>query len=247
VADVEAVLPHLTAHLAGAVRLQLVTGARPGEALAVRLADIDRAGPVWVYRPRQHKTRHRGKERLIPIGPRGQAVLRELIRIRCPLCGSEGRPPRLGSYNGVTCGPCADRMEEAGASGPWQRVEAQPADAYLFSPAEAMAERAADRRALRKSRVQPSQLCRKVPAPGRKPGEVYGVQAYGKAIARACKAAGVPHFHPHRLRHARATEIRRLFGVEAAKTVLGHSQLSVTEVYAERDLALAVRVANEIG
>jgi hypothetical protein len=56
-------------------------------------------------------------------------VLREFIRIRCPLCGVEARSPRIGSRDGCLCGPCSDRMDEAGLCGPWQRVEAQPPDA----------------------------------------------------------------------------------------------------------------------
>jgi hypothetical protein len=49
------------------------------------------------------------------------------------------------------------------------------------------------------------------------------------------------------LRHSLGTEVRRKFGLEAAQVMLGHSQANVTEIYAERDLALAVRVAAEIG
>ena len=63
----------------------------------------------------------------------------------------------------------------------------------------------------------------------------------------ACKAAAVPHWHPHQLRHSHATEVRRQFGLEAAQVALGHAQAAVTEIYAERDLALAVRVAAAIG
>ena len=50
-----------------------------------------------------------------------------------------------------------------------------------------------------------------------------------------------------RLRHTHATEVRRRFGLEAAQVSLGHAQAQVTEVYAERDLALAAKVARQIG
>src|SRR5204863_215918 len=46
--EVEKTLPHLTSHLRGAVRFQRFTGARPGEALALNLAEIDRSGTVWL-------------------------------------------------------------------------------------------------------------------------------------------------------------------------------------------------------
>jgi site-specific recombinase XerC len=52
---------------------------------------------------------------------------------------------------------------------------------------------------------------------------------------------------PNQLRHAAATAIRRKFGLEAAQVILGHSELSTTQVYAERDLTRAAAVIKEIG
>ncbi len=74
-AVVEATLPHLSAIMAAMVKLQLLTGMRPGEARKVRPCDVDRSGDVWKYRPRKHKTEHWGKTRVIFIGPRAQEVL----------------------------------------------------------------------------------------------------------------------------------------------------------------------------
>ena len=54
-------------------------------------------------------------------------------------------------------------------------------------------------------------------------------------------------WHPHRLRHTKATEIRRLFDVEAAQVILGHSKPDTTIIYAERDVARARQVMGEIG
>ena len=244
---VEKTLPKLNAQLRGVVRFLLWTGARPGEACAVRLADLDRSNPVWVYRPPQHKGSHHGKARAIAVGPRAQEVLCEFVRIRCPLCGVEGRPPRIGSRDGALCGPCADRMDEQAAVGPWPRVECQDADAYLFSPLVARAERDEDRRALRKSKVQPSQQNRKKANPKRRPGACFDRVGYAAAVYSACKKAGVSPWHAHQLRHTHATEVRKRFGLEAAQVALGHASADVTQVYAERDLALAVKVAKEIG
>ena len=78
--DVEHVLPHLSPTLRAVVELMWHTGARPSEALQVRLADIDRTGPVWLFRPASHKTEHLGRERLIPLGPRAQAVLLPFLK-----------------------------------------------------------------------------------------------------------------------------------------------------------------------
>ena len=55
------------------------------------------------------------------------------------------------------------------------------------------------------------------------------------------------YWSPNQLRHSRATVIRERFGLEAARTVLGHSSVSTTEVYAERDFATAANIMAEIG
>ena len=57
----------------------------------------------------------------------------------------------------------------------------------------------------------------------------------------------MPHWHPNQLRHSKATEVRAAYGLEGAQVVLGHARANVTEVYAERNLALAARVAYETG
>jgi integrase len=118
----------------------------------------------------------------------------------------------------------------------------------LFQPREAEALRDAERSAARKSKRTPSQLARKAKKnPRRRPGVCYTVLSYGKAIDRAAEKAGVPAWNPNQLRHSHGTEVRRQFGLEAAQVALGHSQANVTEVYAERDLGLAERIAAEIG
>jgi integrase len=203
VAHVEAVLPYVLPPVAAMIRLQLLTGARPGELCIMRGCDLDVSGPVWLYRPASHKTKHRGKKRLIPLGPQGQAVVKEFLK--------------------------------------------SDTSAYLFSPRAAVEVLRELRRKERKSKVQPSQRCRKKRRPKRVPGERYDTMTYDRAVARACVKAGVPHWHPHQLRHTHATEVRRRYGLEAAQVALGHSQATVTEIYAERDLGLALKVAAEIG
>ena len=49
--QIDAVLGVVGRHVAGLIRLQLLTAARPGELLGLRRADIDTSGPVWVFRP----------------------------------------------------------------------------------------------------------------------------------------------------------------------------------------------------
>ena len=55
------------------------------------------------------------------------------------------------------------------------------------------------------------------------------------------------YWHPHQLRHNFATLARRERGLEGAQVCLGHSKADVTQIYAERDMALAKEVVLKIG
>jgi integrase len=99
----------------------------------------------------------------------------------------------------------------------------------------------------RKSKVTPCQVSRKKQNPKVVPGAEYNPEALHHAVERAARKAGVTPWHPNRLRHLRATEVRRLFGLEGAQVVLGHAKADVTQVYAERNDALAATVARQIG
>jgi integrase len=127
---------------------------------------------------------------------------------------------------------------------PWLRLNVEE---YLFQPWEAVTALRTDQRSRRKTRVQPSQQNRKKKNPKRKPGGRYTVRSYAVAIGRACLKAGVPHFHPHQIRHTKATEIRREAGLDAARAVLGHRSPVITEVYAEIDVGKAAEVMAKLG
>ena len=217
---VEATLPFLSPQVAAMVQLQRITGMRPAEVTIMRPGDIDRSGDLWVYRPQKHKTSYLGVTKEVPLGPRG----RDLIR------------------------PFLDR----------------PDDAYLFSPIEAEAwrneRRVAQRNPNRKTKIYPSELTarvkrqkmaktRKSKRPKR---DHFDTASYRRAIKYGITKAKrneieIPSWHPHQLRHTRATEVRRQFGVEGAQVALGHSRADVTEIYAERNFDLAARIAREIG
>lgn len=128
-------------------------------------------------------------------------------------------------------------------------IDNRPAEARCFSPAEAESERLAARHANRQTPLS----CGNRPGtnrssrPKRPPGDEYSVASYRRAIERGCKAARVPVWSPNRLRHSRATDLRRQYGIEAAQTVLGHAELAVTQVYAERDFAAARKIMAEVG
>jgi integrase len=80
VGHVEATVPFLPTPVAALARLQLLTACRAGEAAVMRGADLDRSGPVWLYRPRRHKNRYRGLDRVIYLGPKAQEVVRPFLK-----------------------------------------------------------------------------------------------------------------------------------------------------------------------
>ncbi len=71
----EKTLPHLPPTVADMVRVQRLAGLRPQDIRNMRACDIDRTGGVWKFKPFTHKTEHHGKQRILPIGPRVQAIL----------------------------------------------------------------------------------------------------------------------------------------------------------------------------
>lgn len=203
-ATVDATLPHLNRHVRALVEVQRLTGMRPGEVTRLKLSEIDTAGDVWFYRPKKHKTAHKGKSRVIAIGKRAQAI--------------------------ITAFRTKDDTE------------------YLFSPRKAVAEHNAARRAARKTKPSPGEVrLRAAEKKHRVYKDHYTTHRYDVAVARAAEKAGVPHWAPNQLRHSFATRVRKEHGLEAVQVSLGHSRADVTQVYAERNEALAAAVAAKIG
>ncbi len=86
-AIIDQTIEYLPEVVADMVRLQRLTGARPGEICTIRPCDIDRTGEVWVYVPSSHKTEHHQKGRVVMIGPRGQCLLKPyLLRSSSEYC-----------------------------------------------------------------------------------------------------------------------------------------------------------------
>ncbi len=83
-------------------------------------------------------------------------------------------------------------------------------------------------------------------------GDRYTTQSYANGIRYAIKAAKkagveVEDFHPHQLRHTAATKVRREMGYECAGATLGHTNMSATQIYAERNQGLADEAAKRLG
>lgn len=136
--------------------------------------------------------------------------------------------------------------------------------AFMFSAKEAEQwrneQRAVERNPHRKTKIFPCELKarerrkqqakrRQVKRPKR---DRFDVASDRRAITYGIEKAeraglAVPHWHPHQLRHTFATETHRMYGVEAAQVALGHARADVTQVYAERNLELAMKLAREVG
>jgi len=217
---IDALLPYLPAQVAGMVNLQRLTGMRPGEVVIIRLSDIDTSQDVWIYEVPRHKNDWRGHERIVAIGPQGQEVLQ----------------------------PFLDRQE----------------DEFLFSPREAFEWRLARReicfKKQRKTPVYPSELRARESAKKtrrnrrrrRSTGDHYDSRSYWRALDYAFKKAAaegneLARWFPNQLRHSRATELRKKYGVEGSRVSLGHAKVESTQIYAEKDVALAIQIALETG
>ncbi len=231
---VDKTMEQLRPTVAAMVHLHRLTGMRPQEVVGMRAIDIDMSDPsCWLYRPGRHKTEHHARDRIIFLGPKAQAVLRPFLNLMI--------------------------------------------SGFLFSPRRSEAARNAAKRTQRKTPLWPSHQARQAQernaSPKRPPRECYNVASYRRAIARACDLA-FPHptlsvipekeltdpqreelkvwrschrWHPNQLRHTTGTEIRRRFGLEAAQACLGHAELGVTQIYAEKNLEAARQVMREIG
>lgn len=111
-------------------------------------------------------------------------------------------------------------------------LERHRGDDVPFSPVRAMSEFVEARRG---ARVTPFYGKRKnAPEPHipRNLGECWNTNAYAHTIRAACVRAGIVPWGSNRLRHTFGTEVRRAFGLEAARAVLGHTDGGcITDVY----------------
>ena len=123
------------------------------------------------------------------------------------------------------------------------------AESYCFSPTESV-ERARSK-AQTKQKTPKSYTTKRgsnlVNSPHSPDSSCYKVASYRLAVRRACNKLEIDTWTPNQLRHTAATQIRKEFGVEAAQVICGHETADVTQVYAERDLELAFKVAEAVG
>ena len=234
---VNATLPFLLPPVRAMVQLQRLTGMRPGEVCQMRACDLDTSESVWLYQPESHKTQHRGKQRIIPLGPKAQTIVkpflnRELnaflfspkdaVKERCTLLRkrrkSKVQPSQQSRKKKKPKRAPRERYQTEG----YCRAIARACD-RAFPPPKSLAQRDEETKQAWLARLTPQET---------------------ESLKRWQKEH---RWHPNQLRHTYATELRKDFGLEAAQVALGHATADVTQVYAERDLSLAIQVARQIG
>ena len=236
---VQATLPHLTQVVADMVRFQRITGCRPQDVCNLRPCDVDMSGEVWLYRPATHKTEHHGRERIIPIGPKGQDILRPYLlrekETHCfsPVDSEKNRREELHASRStrLSCGnrPGTNRKRKP------KRTAGEQYTAHSY--------RRAIHRACDIAFPAREPLCRRDDE-----SQVQWLDRLtDKQRAELDQWQSDHRWSPNRLRHSAATEIRKRFGLEGAQVILGHASADVTQVYAERDLQKAVEIMREVG
>jgi integrase len=245
--DVEIVLktlPHLPQVTADMVRFQLLTGARPGEVCTLTPGNVDSSKDVWEFFVDGHKTEHHGHSRTIYIGPEAQKILQPyLARSAEQVCFSmaESLEQRRRMKAAVRRTPlsCGNRRGKRSMS---DRKGCKPRRQPLFEFTE-------------KSYYRAIQYAcdAAFPAPpplGQLPEETNAARLRRLTTEQQGQLKSWQREHrwfPNQLRHTRATDIRKIFGLEAARVVLGHAAANVTQIYAERDAEKAREVARAIG
>jgi integrase len=210
---------------------------RPGEVCAMRACDLDTAGPVWLYRPECHKMAYRGKPRVITLGPRAQAI----VRAHLPLDTQSALfSPRRAIYERLAVMRAArkTKVQPSQQNRRKRKPAKAPGDCYTT---QSYGKAIADACLLA---FPPGGDLARLPGEGRKK---WWARLTTEQRAELRRWRKEHRWAPNQLRHTHATEVRRRFGLEAAQVALGHSQAAVTQIYAERDLGLAVKVAAEIG
>ncbi|MBN1125967.1 MAG: tyrosine-type recombinase/integrase, partial [Sedimentisphaerales bacterium] len=236
---IDAVKPYVTRQVWAMVQLQLLTAARPGEITKMRPCDIDTSGKIWFYCPAKHKTAHHGHDRKIYIGPRAQLILRPfLLRPADAFCFSPAEaeaerrvvlhdnrktPLKYGNVPGSNC-----KQEPI-------RTKGDVYDRTAFSRAIS--------RAIKAAFPPQEPLCQR-------PDETkvqWRKRLTEKEKAELKAMYKQYHWHPHQLRHNAATFLRKDFGLETARIILGHRSSAITEVYAEMDQQKALEAIVRVG
>jgi integrase len=242
---VDATLPFLHPVPRAMVELQRLTGMRPGEICRIRGIDLEASAPVWIYRPGSdlgpegnHKTAHHGHERAVLLGPRAQGVLKPWLKTDLTVyvfSPKEAEALRNAVRRQNRKSPMTPSQAARKAR---QKPKRVGGERYLVSAYRLAIYRACDR-----AFPPPPPLAKRADETWKEWRA--RLTATDRAELRRWRRSH--RWHPHQLRHNAATTLRKEYGIEVARIILGHATLSATQVYAERDLERACAIVREIG
>jgi integrase len=263
---VEATLSHLPPAVRALVLFERWTGCRPDEACRLRPMDVftdsqDAPSPIdlppgatprpdcWVYVPGSdrgaqgdHKTAHHGHSRLVLIGPQAQEYLRPF------LSGS----PDAYCFSPIASERLRAQARRAGRKSPLtpsqqaRRAKAgrkrAPRDRY-----DATSYRNAVWRACDRAHPLPEHLAPRMLEGGRRESlSAWRARLTTEERAEVRAWRKRHRWHPNQLRHLRATELRP-HGLDLTSTILGHSKVETSLVYAEKNLRAAIDATARLG
>ncbi|MFV0442829.1 MAG: tyrosine-type recombinase/integrase [Planctomycetaceae bacterium] len=240
-ASVNAVLRHVSPQVRDLIRLQVLAGCRPGEIITLRPCDLNRNGDVWEYVPQSHKTEHHGQQRRIYFGPKAQMILSPYL---------DNRPAESACFS-----PAEAEAERRAEQRRQRKTPVQPSQRHRRKKRpQRRPQDAYDVASYRRAIQRGCEIVFGMPA------ELQNIDAAVKELkgkARKDRKAELQQqaaawrkehvWSPNQLRHTRATDLRRRYGIEAAKSVLGHANLPTTEIYAEQDFEKARAIMAEVG
>jgi integrase len=250
---IDAALPCMPAVVQAMVSFQRLTACRPDEVCRLRPLDVEKDNAsCWVFRPGsdegphgRHKNAHHKHERLILIGPRAQEVLQPYLEIEpedfcfSPARGEAARAAERRERRRTPLYP--SHLKRLLANRKPNRRRA-PGNRYDTASYRRAIERACD-----KAFPLPDHLAQRLRDNGKKESRTawWARLTEGERLeVRAWRRAH--RWRPNQLRHVRATELRR-HGLDVAKTILGHSKVETTQLYAEKDLIAAMELISRIG
>jgi integrase len=209
---VNAVCPFVSRQIWGMIQVQLAAAMRPGEVTQMRGCDLNMTEDVWTYTPRTHKTSHKGKVRIVHLGKRAQAVIREFLK---PDLQAHLFDPREARAEFVAAKYRAgSKVARRGRRFPKEHFSVEAYETAI-------------RRGCEHAFGMPDHL--------RKIDKKLSAEKREELKRQAAEWRKQWCWHPHQLRHSAATMLRKEFGIELARLALGHSTLAMTEVYAQPD------------
>ncbi len=243
-----AVRPHVSRQVWALIQLQLLTGARAGELVVLRGIDFHTQESIWTVEPQEHKTAYRDQAKTIYFGPQAQAIVREFLTGRpldaCLFSTAEAETERRATQH--TCRKTPLSCGNRPGSNRKARPKRHAADRYTVDSYRRAIERACE-----EAFPPPEPLARRK-ATATKGKRWESIEEWRQRLGPESweelqRWRRAHRWHPHQLRHNAATHIRKEFGVEVARVILGHRSAAVTEIYAEMDRAKATEVIKKIG